>query len=239
MEQIEGIILKKINYKESSKILYLYTASGLKSVLVHGSNKMKSPYLSLTKTFSHVSLFVTGKDLKTLRDGDIVNSFPRISENLEKYTYVLHILEIIYFVSTHDHDHEKLYQFLLKIFEIVELSEEYIPYLNMIELKLLYLLGVNPLFQHCTSCDRTDHLQLSVKAGGMCCPEHLKKDIYLDDAATEAIISLYYHDVSKHEIMNLPTEILKQIRSFLDQYYEYHLNFQSNSRKILLGLIGY
>lgn len=239
MEQIQGIILKKINYKESSKILYLYTSNGLVSVLVHGSNKMKSPYLSLTKILNHVSLFVSGKDMRTLRDGDILHGYANISDSLEKYTYVTHILEIIYYFSSHDHDHEKLYQFLLKIFDIVEHTDDYIPYLNMIELKLLYLLGVNPLFQHCTNCDRTDHLALSVKAGGMCCPDHLKRDIYLDPLATEAIIKLYYHDLSKEEVIEFSDDILKQIRSFLDQYYEYHLNFQSNSRKILLGLIGY
>ena len=91
MEKIEGIILKKINYKESSKIIYLYTKDGLVSVLVHGSNKMKSPYLSLTSTLNHVSLFVSGKDLRTLRDGDIVNGFSKITNNLEKYTYITHV----------------------------------------------------------------------------------------------------------------------------------------------------
>ncbi|MCK4552030.1 MAG: DNA repair protein RecO [Tenericutes bacterium] len=239
MEHFEGIILKKINYKESSEIIYLYTREGMKSVLIHGSNKMKSPYLSFSKVLNVVSLHTSGKDLKTLRDGDVLKNYRNISNDLEKYTYVTLILEKIYFFSTHSHDHEKLYNFIIKIFDIVEGNVEYIPYLNMIELKLLYLLGVNPLFAHCVSCVKTENLTFSVKAGGMCCEEHLIGKSTISPLGTLAMQQLYYYDLQKEEEMNINDLYLKEIRIVLDKYYEYHLNFKGNSRKMLVGLIGY
>ncbi|MCK5732233.1 MAG: DNA repair protein RecO [Tenericutes bacterium] len=239
MEHFEGIILKKINYKESSEIIYLYTKEGLKSVLIHGSNKMKSPYLSLSKVLNVVSLHTSGKDLKTLRDGDTLKYYRNISSDLEKYTYVTLILEKLYYFSTHSHDHDKLYNFIIKIFDIVEENDAYIPYLNMVELKLLYLLGVNPLFAHCVSCDKTENLKFSIKAGGMCCEEHLIENPIISPLGTIVMQQLYYYDLKKREELNINDIYLKEVRILLDKYYEYHLNFKGNSRKMLIGLIGY
>lgn len=239
MQKIEGIILKKINYKESSKIIYLYTIEGLKSVLIHGGNKLKSPYLSLTKPLNLVSLHVSGKNLYVLRDADIINDFRSTSNDLEKYTYATHILEIIYNFATHDHDHEKLYNFIVKIFNIIDTEENYIPYLYMIELKLLYLLGVNPLFNRCVSCEKTENLQFSIEEGGMCCKEHFRGISTLSSVGVLEMMKLYYFDLSNPKNIQIDQVYLKEIRITLDKYYEYHLNFKSNSRKILIGLIGY
>jgi DNA repair protein RecO (recombination protein O) len=239
LDNIQGIILKKLDYKESSKIIYLYTKEGLKSVLIHGSNKLKSPYLSLTKIVNHVDLQVSGKELLTLRDGDIICSFQKISNDLEKYTYVSHVLEIIYSFATHEHDHEKLYNFLVKILNLVENNSDYIPYLNMVEIKLTYLLGVNPLFNHCTSCDKTSGLYFSVVAGGMCCEEHMIGQQIVSNKAVEGLAMLYYFDINKDININLDPKLYPEIRLILDKYFEYHLNFKSNSRKMLFGLIGY
>ena len=74
MEEYKGIILKKISYKENSEIMYLYTDTGLVGVLVHGSKTMKSPHLNLTKVLNHVKVIASGKNLKVLRDGEILDN---------------------------------------------------------------------------------------------------------------------------------------------------------------------
>lgn len=241
LEYIEGIVLKKIDYKESSNIVYIYTNMGLRSVLVHGIKKAKSPYLNLCRVLNHVGLHVTGKDLLTLRDGDVLRDFRDLKKDLEQFTYALHISELLYFFANHEHDHEKLLQFVLKIFQLCEQkTEQYIPYMNMIELKLLYLLGVNPMFQHCVSCDRTDVLSFSIREGGMQCPDHFKREeIEVSQAAINLMMELYYHDLQNPQPFHYDNESLKELRLVLDKYYEYHLNFRSHSRNMLKGLIGY
>ncbi len=240
LEYIEGLILKKLDYKESSKIVQIYTTSGLRSVLIHGNRNMKSPYLNLTRVMNQVGLHVSGKELLTLRDGDVMSDFHLIKDDLEKFTYAQHILEIIYFFASHDHDHEKFLNFIIKILKIVESEEDYIPYFNMIELKLLNLLGVNPLFQHCVECDRTDNLKFSIKEGGMCCPDHRQseeKDV--SPSVVELMKELYYYDLQNPHKLVFEIDTLRELRTTIDRYYEYHLSFRSNSRKMLTGLIGY
>ncbi|MBN2540670.1 MAG: DNA repair protein RecO [Bacilli bacterium] len=240
MEYIEGLILKKLDYKESSQILYLYTDKGLMSVLVHGSRKVKSPYLNLTRVLNLVGLHTSGKDLQTLRDGDVLEDFRDLKENIETFTYLQHILELVYHIAQHEHDHEKLYLFLLKILAKVKTTEAYIPYLNMVELKLLHLLGINPLFTSCTSCGKTDHLQFSVREGGMCCKEHYQgNEPRVSDECVKLMMKLYYYDLQAPTPIDYTEETLRELRGVIDRYYEYHLNFRSNSRKMLVGLIGY
>lgn len=239
MENIKGLILKSINYKESSKIIYVYTNSGLRSVLIHGSNKLKNRYLNLSRVLNYIDVHVSGKELVTFRDGDVINGYRNIANNLEKYTYSTHILEIVYSFSNHEHDHEKLLNFLLKILTKIENEKDYIPYLNMVELKLLYLLGINPLFNQCVSCGKTDNLQFSITEGGMCCPEHLKNPTSISDKCLFNIKYIYYYDLAKDTMLKIEKNDLKEIRNFLDKYYEYHLNIKTNSRKLLMGLIGY
>ncbi|MBI9008822.1 MAG: DNA repair protein RecO [Tenericutes bacterium] len=239
MENIKGLILKSINYKESSKIIYIYTDAGLRSCLIHGSNKMKNRYLNLSRVLNYIDIHVSGKDLLTFRDGDVLNGFRDLAGDLEKYTYCTHILELIYSFSSHQHDHEKLLNFLLKIFTIIEKEENYIPYLNMIELKLLYLLGVNPLLTQCVECERVDNLFFSITEGGMCCSDHIKNPMNITEKALFYFKFLYYFDLSKDSMLEIDEITLKELRNILDRYYEYHLNIKTKSRELLMGLLGY
>lgn len=238
MEEYQGIILKKINFKESSEIIYLYTEIGLIGVLVHGSKTMKSPHLNLTKVLNHVKVIISGKNLKVLRDGEVINGYSSLHSNLEKYTYLLHLVELIYFFATHEHDHEKLYNFLVKIMEQIAEKEEYIPYINMCELKLLYLLGVNPNLNACMICQNSQNLVFSVTEGGVFCANHLP-EVYYQNKVLKAIQKLYYFDLNKEQKLDIDASLLKDIRNVIDEYYEYHLNYHSKTRKMLKGLIGY
>lgn len=239
LEKIEGLVLKSIDYKESSKIVYIYTDEGLKSVLIHGANKIKSRKLNFSRVLNYVQIYGSGKNMLTFRDGDILEGFPKIANNLEKYTYSLHILELVYSFSNHEHNHEKLLGYLLKVFNKISQTEEYIPYLNSVELKLLYLLGVNPMFKHCVSCDRTDNLTFSIVEGGMCCPDHLLNPTRVNPDTLDKLKFLYYFNIEENKMVDFDLDTLREIRNIIDKYYEYHLNTKTKSRKLLMGLIGY
>jgi DNA repair protein RecO (recombination protein O) len=238
LELVEGIILKQINYKESSKIMYLYTGQGLVSVLVHGSQKIKSPYLNLVRVFSYVRLFVSGKSLKTLRDAEVLERYPMISDKLERYAYGLHLMEVVYQFAGHDHDHKKLFQFLLKILDRLNQDDQYPSYVMMFELKLLYLLGLQPLLKHCVFCQEVSHLSFSVKDGGMVCQEHGGRKEY-QPSTIQYLAKLYYFNLDYETLEDVNQDDIKQLRKLLDSYYQYHLNFKSKSRKMIQDLFGY
>lgn len=238
MAKIEGLILKFIPYKETSKILYVYTKDGLESVLVHGARKIKSPHLNLTQLMNRVNLDVTGKDLLILRDGDLIDDYATIKNDLNRHIHYQHLCEIVYTISRHEHDHAKLYLFLLKIFEHGK-EGSYIPYVNMAELKILYLLGLQPMFAECVICGAKDHLRFSIEDGGMICGAHGEDRLFVDSHVVRMIMRLYYYDLQNPEALSFSDEDLKPIRRFIDRYYAYHLDFKSKSREIMQDLMGY
>lgn len=238
MEEFTGIILKKISYKENSEIMYLYTGKGLVGVLIHGSKTMKSPHLNFAKVLNHVKVFASGKNLKVFRDGEVIEKYSSLVDNLEKYTYLLHALEMVYYFSSHDHDHEKLLSFLLKMLKTVKAEEDYIPYINMLELKMLYLLGVNPNWNDCLVCQEKNDLVLSIKDGSAVCKKHLSGDFY-NSQVLNILKNLYYFDLKEEARISFDKSYFKAIRNAIDDYYEYHLNYHSKTRKMLEGLIGY
>lgn len=239
MEEVNGIILKRIDYKESSKIVYVYTPEGMTSFLVHGANKMNSPFSAITETLTKVTLFGQGKNLKVLRDATLLKRYSQIKGDLEKYNYVLHLFELIYHFQEDQMDHMKLYPFLEKILNKIEENEEYIPYIYMFESKLLYLLGVSPRFQECIQCQKKEPLYFSVKDGGMLCDLHTHNPVKYLDETVQTLKYLYYFDLQKHALETIPVEIIKEIRFLLDEYYLYHLNMTTKSRTVLKSLIGY
>ena len=236
----EGLIIKQINYKESSKILYVYTPEGLISLLVHGAKKLSSPLLHTTDNLNLIKGFYSGKGLKTLTDAEIINDYEPIKNDLNKVTYVFHLLELIFAFAESEYDHHKLYQFVIRLFDKITESTTYIRYIYMFEIKFLYMLGVAPNFKDCVSCNAKENLKFSIKNGGYCCENHfpLGEKTYSNEAIT-ILSELFYHDLKQSFDTIINRDIGQEIRLILDEYYLYHLSFQSKSRKVLSGLLGY
>lgn len=228
-----------MDYKESSKIVFLYTASGKTSFLVHGANKLSSPFLAKTEILTKLKVFTEGKGLKIGKEIEILDLFAGIKSNLEKYTYCLHILEILQQIADAEIDHEKLFAFLGKIFPLIETEPEYIPYIYMFESKLLYLLGIQPELQSCVTCNSKDVIAFSVSDGGMCCLDHLPLCKTYPKSIVDHFLKLYYFNLDKPGELKFDEFTIKEIRHLLDEYYQYHLNFETKSRQLLKGLIGY
>lgn len=240
MDKIEGIILKHINYKESSLLLYVYTAEGMRSFILPRALTLKSQFLSSKETMNQVEIICSGKtDLKMIKEMNVVNSFSEIKKDVLKYTYSLHLFELLYALADGHFDHQKAYLFLLKILNKIAIEEDYIPYINMFEAKLLYLLGVNPRFHECVVCGKEDGLVFSVEDGGMVCIDHDRHQLRYSFGVIELFAKLYYYDLSQPVPIESDKETIKELRKLLDHYYMYHLNKQTKSRIVLEGLIGY
>ncbi|MDT8337034.1 MAG: hypothetical protein RQ856_04310, partial [Candidatus Izemoplasmatales bacterium] len=85
---------------------------------------------------------------------------------------------------------------------------------------------------------KTIILVFSVKEGGVFCSNHLP-DYYYSNKVLIAIQKLYYFDLNKEQQLDIDVSLLRDIRNVIDEYYDYHLNYHSKTRKMLKGLIGY
>ncbi len=240
MNAFEGIIIRQINYKESSKILHVYTPEGMISLLVQGAKKLNSPFLTVTDTFNHIRGFYSGKGLFRLVEADSIHTYDKIKSDLIKVSYVTHLSELIITFSESNYDHEKFYLFFLKVLDKMDSESVFIPYCYMFESKYLSLLGVAPQWKHCVICRSQDNLRFSVSNGGMMCLTHYpQNETPYSSEGVQLLSQLYYFDIGNAFQLSISEENVQSIRHLLDDYYEYHLGFQSKSRKVLSGLLGY
>jgi len=88
--ETKAVIIKTQDFKENDKLVWFYTEkSGKITAVVRGAKKSKSKFLALTLPLCYGEYMVyKGKNLYTLQEGKIINSFQGLLDNLYKLIYV-------------------------------------------------------------------------------------------------------------------------------------------------------
>lgn len=240
MELTEAIVLRSLDYKDSSKILYLYTEEGLKSVIAHSVKKMNSINRFLSQNGNLIRLNYTKSDFPSLKEGELINDYPNIKKDLVSYTYMNHMMELISNTIPSDSDHKKLYSFVKRLFLLLDkgIDPELISFI--FELKLLYFLGYGLNFKECSICSSKENLVFSVDFGGLVCPEHLSKNqTSYDPSVYLNIMKLYRIDINKTEIPLLEKNDKIIIRHIIDVLYMDYVAYKTKSLGIIKQILKY
>lgn len=97
MLKTEGIVLKEMRYKDTSKILSIFTKRyGKIAVMARGAYRPKSQIIANTQPFSYNEYqLYKGKNFYYLNQADIIDSFYDIREKIERVVYGQYMLELI------------------------------------------------------------------------------------------------------------------------------------------------
>jgi len=83
----KGIVLRRINYQETSFILSVLTENGIESLIVKGAKRKNSEKLAISEPISLINFVPSNsKTMPTLIEGTVINEFKFIKESLEKIT---------------------------------------------------------------------------------------------------------------------------------------------------------
>ncbi len=233
----EAYILRTIDYQEHSKLIYMYTASGIKSGLARGVKKMQSPLRHLMQTGMLLSVDLSKGKLPTIKDAEMLTYYKSIKEDLIKTTIVSVINELIYYnVSDHD-DHQKLFQFIKKVLDALSLSDSPLEILNVFELKFLYFLGYGIQFNRCSACSKVEPLFFDSHSGMVFCEEHLEHHQHALDKEAFAPLQYFLHvDIEKFKPLNLDKQKHQRLQAIIDDLYDVHLSARPKAKKILKSL---
>lgn len=240
MEHIEAIVLKSLDYKDSSKILYLYTKTGLKSVIAHGVKKMNNINRFLSQNGNLINITFSKGSFPSLKEGELINDFPEIKKDIMSYTYLNHVMELVNNTISDDLDHVKMFRFLKRLFVLFD--ELYDPEILsfIFELKLLFFLGYGLNFKQCNICSKSENLVFSIDNGGLVCSEHLTINQQSYDSDIFLLISkMYYIDIDDIKRFELSKNERVIIRNIIDQLFDQYVSFKTKSRSIILQLQKY
>lgn len=183
--KIEGIVIKEIRFKDTSKILTIYTRNNGKiSAMAKGAYKAKSQLMAGTQLFSHNEYqFNKGRSFYYINQADIIESFYSVRENINRVMYGSYILELVDLSTMAEEDNENLFLLLEKGLGVLsKLDENFLEFILAYELKYISFLGYRPALDRCVVCNKSNfnNFKFSIEQGGIICSECFHKEPYCE-----------------------------------------------------------
>ena len=210
----EGIIIKAIPYKETSKIVYLYTNEGIKSVKAIGAKKPKNNTFGFAEIGNIVSYISTDSSFPTINEYEIIYSSYKLTNDFNSIMSLGKIIELLNYLPE-DSIHHRIYPFVKDV--ILNLSTDPLKALTIFLIKMTYNFGVSPKLDSCIICGNNNIIDFDFKLGGALCNNHSNNDNYLLKLMTE-----YYKEKKKIDEYN--NYDFKKVLSYLNEYYLIHAN---------------
>lgn len=154
--KLQGVVLKNINLGESDKIITLYTDKfGKIDVVVHGARKTKSKFMASTQPFCYGEyVLYGGKNLYTLSQSSIIDSFQGLLMDLKSLSYGSYFLELIDNLNEKESKNVSMLALLLKTLYIMLNGEIDLDILRLtVEFKAISLSGYMPQIRACVKCN--------------------------------------------------------------------------------------
>lgn len=223
MDEFEGIVISSIDYKEKSKITYLYTPLGNESILVRGAKKYNQSLLDFTTTLNEVKYIKTKSSLPSLVEFRLIKSHFDITLDINKIKAIKVILNLIKYIPN-ESNHKKIYDFIIRIINYLDDDNDYKKILSLYLIKMLYVFGINPSLKECIICKRKDNLVfLDLNEGGAIC----KNDTINNNIEKLNLWTEYYYE--KKELNEYTDTDFNLLLKEIFNYYNNHMSINLNN----------
>ncbi len=210
---MEGVIYRVQPYQEHARLLFAYTPKGKITLIARGSQKMKASSRVIAQFLTRLSFTaIERKTMYTLKEPKLLDEFKVIKEDYHQTQAAALMLEIIDKFVVEDADHNMLYHSLIKALSASDVLVSSLAF----ALKMLQPLGVGLTLKP----DGRVVRGVSIENGGLVY-EGEDGFIDLDVKAATPLLKLYYLPYNEHGIYEIDT--LAEIKSFIQKYYQYHL----------------
>jgi len=234
--KIEGIIVNEKPYSETSKLLTILSKElGVITVLAKGAKRPKSSLAGVTTKLVYGYFHILYKEdkLSILNEVDVINPLINIKKDLTKISYLTYLCELTSQVMK-QHVSKELFD-LLK-YGILQIERGFNPMMitNILEIKYLYFLGVEPNFNMCAVCgDKTSIITLSPTKGGYVCKSCYTNEKIVSNKTIKLIRLLNYIDISKITKMEIEDKVILEVNEFIDNYYDKYTGLYLKTKSFL------
>jgi DNA repair protein RecO (recombination protein O) len=170
----QGIVLRRTDYSETSKIVTLYTRDcGKVCVLAKGAKRKKSLFLGILEPLFllEVVYIEKKKGLHILKEACLIDSNFALREHLWKIAHGLHFLSLIDKTQPEDDPDPAVFDLLVSSLSSLRrlTSPENVP--AVLQLQLLRHFGMLPSLSNCARCGSPvkGNASLGARSGGFVC----------------------------------------------------------------------
>lgn len=226
---VDGIIIRVRDFDEADKVAVILTREeGKIQAIARGARRPRSRYAAAMQLFTHVKAqLYHGRQLDTLSQVDIVESFRHLREDLVRMAYATYACEVMDALVADRQKYESPFLLLLTtlyLFNEPDMAPE--PILRAYELKLLSMLGFRPSLEACVSCGTREigsggSVRFSPALGGVLCPTCSSEGegaMRLSRGTVETMKHLLDGDIRRAHVIKLAGEMAEEFDRALSAY---------------------
>jgi DNA repair protein RecO (recombination protein O) len=241
-----AIVLRTWPFGESDKIVSFLTENhGKLTGIAKGAKRSRKRFVNSLEPFSLVNLRFQDRahsNLAFIVAADLAFGFKHLLTSLEKISFAAYLVEITDGLIGEREENRLVFRHLKDGLTYLDEQSTSLTFLTSFELKLLKLAGYQPLLDSCRRCgrERWDQCQtrwhFSPRDGGILCEfcSRLRKEIFsLSTATLEILTNLQQEKSLPPSDVSPPTGVLKEIRSVVVRFIEFHMEREIKSAVFL------
>jgi DNA repair protein RecO (recombination protein O) len=241
-----AIVLRTWPIGESDKIVSFLTENhGKLTGIAKGAKRSRKRFVNSLEPFSLVNLRFQDRvhsNLAFILASDLSLGFKNLLTSLEKISLASYLVEITDGLIGEREENLLVFRHLRDALIHLEKQAMSLSFLTFFELKLLQLVGYQPWLDCCKRCGRErrdasgTRWHFSARDGGILCDpcSRLRKEIFTLSATTlEIMMNLQGEKNVMASDSSLPTAMLKEIRSALLRFIEFHMEREIKSAVFL------
>lgn len=238
-----AIVVRTIRWKESSKIVTLYSEEdGLIKMIARGAFRKNNPFAGKLETLSLLRVDYVSKKSRSLQilvESELIKSFQDLRLDLKRVPYALSMLELIQQTFEDGEPDPVFFNFLLEMVQATSVTRYPANALIYFLLKLASYLGFKPQLRLCRGgqdAQCSDSVYLSLNNGSVSCRNCLERvsngirftrDEYL---YLKNLQSLNYRRVSNWGRSHKNSaEIISRLVRFINYHFDSNLKLESLS----------
>jgi len=243
----EGIVLKSIEYGDADKIATIYTKNyGKVQAIAKGIRKTKSKFGSSLEILTYaVFLFYKGKNIDTISQSEILESFFSTSKEVIKFAFATNCAEIVNKLTEEGETNFSLFNLLKEALHYLKETNDPKLLTLSFKWKVISVLGYKPSFKLCCRCNKRVGAQkmgeyFSVKDGGIICNECVSKDNKdyrpVSNYFAKLVNKILITPLSIISNYTIPEKRMKELEEVTESYLTYHSEKSFKTDKFLKSL---
>lgn len=231
--KLNGIVLRDINFEESSKILTILTNQlGKIQAISKNCRRTLNPLCAVSQPLIYSEFILTKtKDIYTISSASMIESFFEITEDMNLTVYSSYLIELVdNFIQLEQKSEESL-RLLLNSLYLLKSKFDPETVCRVFEIKMLIFSGFFPQFTHCVRCNKSELTKVffSVQNSGIVCDKCKQEDdIEISVDLVKQILIIAATDLKRINKINIDKDSNATLKRLMREYIKFVLQKDIN-----------
>lgn len=233
--ETKGIVIRQTKYSEADKILTIFTKEkGKIQAIAKGARRPKNHLMGSTEIFCYSEfLMYNGKSLYNINQGQIIDAFYSLREDIYKLSYATFILELIDSSVLEEEPNDLLFELLVKTLKTLsDMKDNFNKLLLAFQIKYISFVGFRPQLSECVSCgsEINNNVRFDILEGGVVCEKCFTSNfnqLNISRNIIETMKRLLYIKLDELDDITISKSDEKKIEEVLIKYITSHIEKKS------------